>query len=74
MLLVIVMIQSGVPSAQTSLALLVAAGLQKEASELSLVYLPMYIVSIFTMGVVALRLQSVGELQAELVANATLSL
>lgn len=75
MLLVIVMIQSGVPSAQTSLALLVAAGLQKEASELSLVYLPMYIVSIFTMGVVVFAaVQSVGELQAELVANATLSL
>lgn len=76
MLLVIVMIQSGVPSAQTSLALLVAAGLQKEASELSLVYLPMYIVSIFTMGVVVFAaVQSVGELQAELAAaNATLTL
>ena len=54
MLLVIIMIQTGVPSAQTSLALMVAAGLQKEAGELSLVYLPMYICSIFTMAAVIL--------------------
>ena len=33
---------------------MVAAGLQKEAGELSLVYLPMYIASIFSMAAVIL--------------------
>ena len=52
MLLMILVIQSGVPSAQTGLALVVAAGLQKEAGEMSIVYLPMYVLSVLTMAVV----------------------
>jgi predicted permease len=64
MLLMVLMIQGGVPSAQTTLALLQAAGLQKEAGEMSLVYLPMYIVSVLTMAVViVVAVQAIGTLQ-----------
>ena len=52
MLLMILMVQSGVPSAQTALTLLVAAGMQKEAGEMSTIYLPMYIFSVLTLAVV----------------------
>ena len=64
MLLMIIMVQSGVPSSQTALALMVAAGLQKESSELSVVYLPMYACSVLTMAVVILAaVQSIEELE-----------
>ena len=48
----VLMMQTGVPSAQTGLALLVAAGLQAEAGQMSVVYLPMYLVSVVTLAVV----------------------
>ena len=48
MLLMVLILQSAVPSAQTGLALMNAAGLQKEASQMSMVYLPMYIISVIT--------------------------
>ncbi|CAE7458028.1 PILS5 [Symbiodinium sp. CCMP2592] len=49
MLFMVLVIQTGVPSAQTALALLVSAGLQKQAGQMSIVYLPMYIASVFTL-------------------------
>ena len=52
MLLMVLMVQSGVPSAQTALTLLVAAGMQKEAGEMSSIYLPTYIFSVFSLAVV----------------------
>ncbi|CAJ1372904.1 unnamed protein product [Effrenium voratum] len=52
MLFMVLMIQTGVPSAQTTLALLVSAGLQKVAGEMSIVYLPMYVASVATMAAI----------------------
>ena len=52
MLFMVLMLQSAVPSAQTGLALVVAAGLQAEAGQMSMVYLPMYVLSIFTLAAV----------------------
>jgi len=48
----VLMVQSGVPSAQTSISLLAAAGQYKLAQELSLVYLPQYLCSILSLAVV----------------------
>ncbi|CAJ1372908.1 unnamed protein product [Effrenium voratum] len=52
MLFMVLMIQTGVPSAQTTLALVVSAGLQKVAGEMSIVYIPMYVASVVTVAIV----------------------
>ena len=52
MLIMVLMVQSGVPSAQTALALLAAAGMKKEAGEMAAIYLPMYAISVITLAVV----------------------
>ena len=48
----VLMLEAGTPSAQTALALVVAAGMPQRAQELSLVYLPQYAVSVISMAIV----------------------
>ena len=75
MLLMILMLQSAVPSEQTGLALINAAGLPKEASQMSMVYLPMYCVSVFTVAAVIViavtAIESLDDTAAGAVPNVT---
>ena len=52
MLLIVLMIESAAPSAQTALALLAATGQPHLAEELSAVYVPQYVCSVVSMAIV----------------------
>ena len=59
---IVMYMQAGVPAAQTTVAMLAAAGKTKMAGELSTLYLPQYLVSVFTMAaIIVIAINVIGE-------------